>query len=63
MSYSFEQDISWPDRETLHTSMPLCFKIEWGISVAVVIDCFEVFTDKSTSLLSRAATWSQYKAP
>jgi len=61
MLYSLEQAISWPNRETLHTSMPLCFKKEWGSSVTVVIDCFEVFTDKSSSLLARAATWSEYK--
>jgi len=61
MSYSLEQCILWPDRESLYTSMPLCFKREWGSSVAVIIDCFEVFTDRSSSLLARASTWSQYK--
>jgi len=41
--------------------MPECFRAAFGDQVAVVIDCFEVFVDRPSSLLARAATWSSYK--
>ena len=53
--------IMWPDRENLRQTMPDCFRISFGEKVAVVINCFEVFIDRPSSLLARAATWSSYK--
>ena len=41
--------------------MPDCFKLSFGNKVAVIIDCFEVFIERPSSLLARAATWSSYK--
>ena len=41
--------------------MPLCFQENFGNSVAVVIDCFEVFIERPSNLLARACTWSWYK--
>ena len=41
--------------------MPECFKVSFGKKVAVIIDCFEVFIERPSNLLARAATWSNYK--
>ena len=53
--------INWPDREDLRRTMPDCFKVSFGDNVAVIIDCFEIFIERPSSLLARAATWSSYK--
>ena len=39
--------------------MPECFANLKDL--AVIIDCFEIFIEKSSNLLARAETWSQYK--
>lgn len=53
--------VSWPDRETLRKTMPLNFRQSFGSKVVVIIDCFEVFIERPSSLLARALTWSNYK--
>ena len=41
--------------------MPECFRKSFKDKVAVIIDCFEVFIERPSNLLARAATWSTYK--
>jgi hypothetical protein len=53
--------ISWPDREDLWKTMPQCFQFSFGKRTTVIIDCFEVFIERPTSLLARAQTFSSYK--
>ena len=53
--------VKWPDRLALQKTMPMQFRRHFGKKCAVIIDCFEVFTDRSSNLLARAQTWSQYK--
>lgn len=53
--------VHWPSRETLWKTMPQEFKDSFGKSVAVIVDCFEVFTEKPSSLDTRAMLWSNYK--
>ena len=53
--------VSWPDREQLWKTMPMCFQYAFGRKVTVVIDCFEVFIERPTNLLARAETFSSYK--
>lgn len=53
--------ILWPEREELMRTMPAVFKQNFGNKVAVIIDCFEVFIDRPSSLIARAMTWSNYK--
>ena len=53
--------ISWPDRERLWRTMPMSFQYAFGKQVTVIIDCFEVFIERSTNLLARAQTFSNYK--
>ena len=53
--------ILWPDRQSLRKTMPDCFSASFGDKVAVIMDCFECFIERPSSLLARASTWSQYK--
>ncbi|KAJ1520387.1 hypothetical protein ONE63_003522 [Megalurothrips usitatus] len=53
--------IVWPDRETLKSSMPMCFRKAFGTSVTVILDCFEIFVQRPSNLKARAQTWSSYK--
>lgn len=57
----FKTLISWPDRETLHTTMPECFRDKFGTSITVIIDCFEVFIQSLSNLCSSAECWSSHK--
>ena len=53
--------IHWPDQDALQKTMPECFRVSFGRRVAVIIDCFEIFIERPSNLLARAATWSNYK--
>ncbi|XP_077355426.1 uncharacterized protein LOC144003248 isoform X2 [Festucalex cinctus] len=53
--------VRWPNREDLRKTMPLTFQEAFGNKVAVIIDCFEVFVERPSSLAARAMTWSNYK--
>lgn len=53
--------IRWPGRHELRQTMPATFKSNFGNKVAVIMDCFEVFIDRPSSLIARAMTWSTYK--
>lgn len=53
--------IQWPSREALQKTMPFCFRLNYGLKVTGIIDCFEMFIEKPSSLLAKACTWSQYK--
>lgn len=53
--------IHWPDRAELQKTMPQCFVQAFGKKVAVIIDCFEVFIERPSSLMARAQTYSLYK--
>ena len=52
--------VSWPEREQLLKTMPAEFRKTFA-KCAIIIDCFEVFTERPTSLKARAQTWSNYK--
>ncbi|XP_022807417.1 uncharacterized protein LOC111344455 [Stylophora pistillata] len=41
--------------------MPMCFEYTFGQKVTVIIDCFEVFIEKPSNLLTLAQTFSSYK--
>ena len=53
--------IQWPEHEELQATMPVVFLRNFGKKVAVIIDCFEIFTERPSSLIARALTWSNYK--
>jgi len=52
--------IKWPDRETLHLTMPMSFR-KFFKQCCVIIDCSEIFIERPTDLLARAQVWSNYK--
>lgn len=53
--------VFWPEREQLWNTMPVCFQYAFRKKVTVVIDCFELFIERPSSLLARAQTFSSYK--
>ena len=53
--------IRWPEKCEIKETMPAIFKRNFGNKVAVIIDCFEVFIERPSSLIARAMTWSTYK--
>ncbi|XP_021713249.1 uncharacterized protein LOC110681527 isoform X2 [Aedes aegypti] len=53
--------VSWPSREAVQNSMPQCFRRRFGDKVSVVIDCFEILTEKPSEVLQAAQMWSNYK--
>ena len=53
--------INWPEREDLWRTMPKCFQYLFGKKTTVIIDCFKVFIERPSNLLTRAQTFSNYK--
>lgn len=53
--------IRWPDRENLRESMPMCFRKNFGCNVVVILDCFELFTERPSGALNKVYTYSSYK--
>ena len=52
--------VKWPNREELMKTMPMDFRKNFQQCV-IIIDCFEIFTERPTNLKTRAQTWSNYK--
>ncbi|XP_068680166.1 uncharacterized protein [Montipora foliosa] len=61
MSIRLKFLINWPEKTDLQATMPVVFQRNFGKRVAVIIDCFEIFIDRPSSLIARAMTWSNYK--
>ncbi|XP_037560063.1 uncharacterized protein LOC119466118 isoform X3 [Dermacentor silvarum] len=61
MHVRLKQLVDWPSREQLQQTMPMAFRKAFGTSVAVIIDCFEIFIERPSSMLPRSQTWSRYK--
>lgn len=58
---NLSRSIIWPERDTLQKIMPHQFVESFGRRVAVIIDCFEIFTEKPSNLKARAQMFSSYK--
>ncbi|XP_041945988.1 LOW QUALITY PROTEIN: uncharacterized protein LOC121707452 [Alosa sapidissima] len=58
---NLKRSIVRPDRDTLRSVMPHQFVEAFGHRVAVIIDCFEIFTERPTNLKARAQMFSSYK--
>lgn len=61
LHYTFENLIHWPDREHLKMLMPKCFEDKFGDRVSVIIDCFEIATERPSTLKARNQSFSHYK--
>ena len=48
------------DRDTMKKFLPNCFKPEHE-DVYLIIDCTELFIEKSSQIIQQSATWSEYK--
>lgn len=53
--------VRWPTREALRMSMPQCFRKDFGEKVVVVMDCFELFTERPSGAINKVYTYSNYK--
>lgn len=53
--------IMWPSREALRKTMPESFKKKYKNKVAVIVDCFEVFTERPSTLDGSSQLYSNYK--
>ncbi|XP_078665956.1 uncharacterized protein LOC144908269 [Branchiostoma floridae x Branchiostoma belcheri] len=53
--------LRWPAREDIMHTMPACFKATFGSKVTIIIDCFEVFVERSSNIRARGQTFSNYK--
>jgi hypothetical protein len=53
--------ISWPKRENLRTTLPLCFRDKFN-KCNCIIDCFKIFIDRPIQIKERASTYSNYKS-
>ncbi|KAJ8977271.1 hypothetical protein NQ317_003973 [Molorchus minor] len=59
--YRLKSCIIWPEREDVMKNMPFCFQEHFGKKATVIIDCFEIFIERSSNLDAAAKTWSNYK--
>jgi len=50
--------INWPEREQLWLN---CFHACYGTKVVAIVDCYEMEIKTPSHLVSKSATWSQYK--
>ena len=57
-SAAFDEDTF---REVLRKTLPMDFRKKNCPNCVVIIDCFEIFIDRSSDLLARAQTYSSYK--
>ncbi|XP_026072998.1 uncharacterized protein LOC113052776 isoform X1 [Carassius auratus] len=51
----------WPERHCLQATMPPQFLQAFGKRVAIIVDCFEIRTERPSNLMARAQSFSHYK--
>lgn len=61
LEYSLRYIVHWPDRDCLRKLMLEVFKKSFGNSVAVILDCFKIFTERPGNLKAKAQSFSNYK--
>lgn len=54
--------VIWPDRESLRKYLPYAFRNSTFEKTVCIIDCFEIFIEKSRNLLASAQCYSAYKS-
>ena len=52
--------IIWPTRDQIRKTLPTVFRAAFR-TCTCIIDCFEIFIEKSSNLMAQNQTWSQYK--
>jgi len=61
MSVRLNFVIEWSEHEELQATMPMVFQRNFGKKVAVIIECFEIFIERPSSVIVTAMTWSNDK--
>ncbi|XP_026089560.1 uncharacterized protein LOC113063411 [Carassius auratus] len=51
----------WPEWHCLQATMPPQFLQAFGKRVAIIVDCFEIRTERPSNLMARAQSFSHYK--
>jgi hypothetical protein len=54
--------VYWPSREELQKATPSCFRKEFGTSVSIILDCFEIFAESPSPLKAKGEMYSSYKS-
>ncbi|XP_043978249.1 uncharacterized protein LOC122834154 [Gambusia affinis] len=57
----FKPVVNWPERHSLQAAMPPQFLKAFGKRVMIIVDIFEIGTEKPSNLKARAQTFSQHK--
>ena len=52
--------IMWPSKDAVRANMPKCFEPKFR-NCLCIIDCTEIFIERTHNLKARAETWSNYK--
>ena len=52
--------IMWPSKDAVRANMPKCFKPKFR-NCRCIIDCTDIFIERTHNLKARAETWSNYK--
>ncbi|KAJ8356513.1 hypothetical protein SKAU_G00193070 [Synaphobranchus kaupii] len=60
LSSTLHSLIIWPTREAVRGHMPKSFKPKFR-KCCCIIDCTEIFVERTYNLKARAETWSNYK--
>lgn len=61
MYWKLRSMVYLPSRDDIKKTMPLSFKKRFGESITIIIDCFEVFIERSVLPMAQAQTFSFYK--
>ncbi|ELT93594.1 hypothetical protein CAPTEDRAFT_134641 [Capitella teleta] len=61
MSEKLKDLIVWPSREAVRANMPRKFRHKFS-HCRCIIDCTEIFIERTYNLQARAETWSNYKS-
>lgn len=60
LSLALKPLIIWPSKDAVIANMPRCFKPKFK-NCRCIIDCTEIFIERTYNLKARAETWSNYK--
>ncbi|XP_022536495.2 uncharacterized protein LOC103021414 [Astyanax mexicanus] len=61
MCANLRPSIAWPDRDTLRKTMPGPFVEVFGNQAVVIVDCFEISSEKPSDLKARSEMFSSAK--
>lgn len=57
----FRSLVYFSKREDIKRTMPAAFQLSFGDKISVILDCFELFTERNSNIKTANQTWSNYK--